>query len=122
MLSFPSKIQKTATSIKEELGRTVSRKDFIDALLLEFERQYHNFNEEQFGVLLDEYKSMAYPMGSRVIVKYQDKLYEGISVDVNEDGAFVMKTNDGAVMTFVTGDVHAHPDEAIKKPSPPASP
>ena len=34
---------------------------------------------------------------------------------MNEDGAFVMKTNDGSVMTFVTGDVHAHPDEAFKK-------
>ena len=115
MLSFPAKIQKTATSIKEELGKTVSRKDFIDAVLVEFERQYHNFNEEQFDVILNEYKGMAYPMGSRVIVKYQDKLYEGTSVDVNEDGAFVMKTNDGSVMTFVTGDVHAHPDEVFKK-------
>ncbi|HEY3423024.1 MAG TPA: biotin--[acetyl-CoA-carboxylase] synthetase, partial [Methanocellaceae archaeon] len=85
------------------------------ALLVEFERQYHNFNEEQFEVILNEYKGMTYPMGSHVIVKYQDKLYEGISVDVNEDGAFVMKTNDGSVMTFVTGDVHAHPDETFKK-------
>ncbi|AFC99522.1 putative pyruvate carboxylase subunit A [Methanocella conradii HZ254] len=114
-LSFPQKIQRTATSIKEELGRTVSRKDFIDALLLEFERQYDSFNEGQFAALLDEYKRLAYPLGSRIIVKDQDRLYEGYSVDINEDGALVMKTLDGEVLTFMTGDVHAHPDEAIKK-------
>ncbi len=37
---LPARIQKTATSIKEEMGKTVSRKDFIDALLVEFERLY----------------------------------------------------------------------------------
>ncbi len=53
-------------------------------------------------------------------MKDQDNLYEGVSVDITEDGAFVMKTRDGTLMTFVTGDVHAHPDEIIKKPAPPA--
>ena len=120
MLSFPAKIQKTATSIKEELGKTVARREFIDALLLEFERLYEAFNEGRFETVLDEYKSMLYPLGSRVIVKYQDSLYEGTSEDINEDGAFVMKAKDGSLMTFVTGDVHAHPDEVIKKPVPPA--
>lgn len=115
MLSFPTKIQKTATSIKEELGRTVSRKDFINALLLEFERQYHNFNEGHFDVILSEYKDLTYPFGGRVIVKDQDNLYEGNSVDITEDGAFVLKMKDGNVLTFTTGDVHAHPDEVIKK-------
>lgn len=115
MLSFPAKIQKTATSIKEELGRTVSRREFIDALLLEFERQYHNFNGEHFDVLLNEYKGLTYPFGGRVIVKDQDNLYEGTSVDITEDGAFVMRSKDGKIMTFITGDIHAHPDEVIKK-------
>jgi acetyl-CoA carboxylase biotin carboxylase subunit len=114
-LSFPQKIQKTATSIKEELGRTVVRKDFIDALLVEFERQYQNFIDGQYSDILDEYKSMTYPIGGHIIVKDQDKLYEGYSVDINEDGALVMKTKEGKTMTFMTGDVHAHPDEAIKK-------
>ncbi|WP_342766440.1 hypothetical protein [Methanocella conradii] len=50
-----------------------------------------------------------------MIVKDQDRLYEGYSVDINEDGALVMETLDGEVLTFMTGDVHAHPDEAIKK-------
>ncbi len=63
---------------------------------------------------------MIYPLGSRVIVKDQDNLYEGTSEDITEDGAFVMKARDGTLMTFVTGDVHAHPDEIIKKPAPPA--
>jgi acetyl-CoA carboxylase biotin carboxylase subunit len=120
MLSFPSRIQKTATSIKEELGKTVSRKEFIDALLVEFERLYGAFNEGQYNVILDEYKGMIYPLGSRVIVKDQDNLFEGTSVDITEDGAFVMKARDGTLMTFITGDVHAHPDEIIKKPAPPA--
>jgi acetyl-CoA carboxylase biotin carboxylase subunit len=120
MLSFPARIQKTATSIKEEAGKTVSRREFIDQLLLEFERLYAAFNEGQYNVILDEYKSLLYPLGSRVIVKDQDNLYEGTSVDITEDGAFVMKARDGTVMTFVTGDVHAYPDEIIKKPAPPA--
>ncbi|MGA9139786.1 MAG: acetyl-CoA carboxylase biotin carboxylase subunit [Methanocella sp.] len=120
MLSFPSRIQKTATSIKEELGKTVSRKEFIDHLLVEFERLYGAFNEGQYNVILDEYKGMIYPLGSRVIVKDQDNLFEGTSVDITEDGAFVMKARDGTLMTFITGDVHAHPDEIIKKPAPPA--
>jgi len=118
MLSFPTKIQKTATSIKEELGKTVSRRDFIDALLLEFETQYEHFNEGRYEDILTGYKSLIYPLGSRVIVKEQDNLYEGVSVDITEDGAFVMKAKDGSLMTFMTGDVHAHPDEVIKKPAP----
>ncbi len=120
MLSFPARIQKTATSIKEETGKTVSRREFIDALLLEFERLYAAFNEGRYDVILDEYKALIYPLGSSVIVKDQDNLYEGTSVDITEDGAFVMKARDGTLMTFVTGDVHAHPDEIITKPTPPA--
>ena len=120
MLSFPARIQKTATSIKEETGKTVSRREFIDQLLLEFERLYAAFDEGRYDVILNEYKGLIYPLGSRVIVKDQDNLYEGTSVDITEDGAFVMKARDGTVMTFVTGDVHAYPDEIIKKPAPPA--
>jgi pyruvate carboxylase subunit A len=71
-------------------------------------------------VILNEYKGLIYPLGSRVIVKDQDNLYEGTSVDITEDGAFVMKARDGTMMTFITGDVHAHPDEIITKPTPPA--
>lgn len=58
---------------------------------------------------------MSFTHGGRIIVKDQDRLYEGYSVDISEDGALVMKTLDGEVLTFMTGDVHAHPDEAIKK-------
>ncbi len=53
--------------------------------------------------------------GGRIIVKDRERLYEGYSVDINEDGALVMETREGDTMTFMTGDVHAHPDEAIKK-------
>ncbi|MCD1294625.1 biotin--[acetyl-CoA-carboxylase] synthetase [Methanocella sp. CWC-04] len=115
MLSFPTKIQKTATSIKEELGKTVLRREFIDALLLEFERQYTNFVNEQYDVILGEYKSLTYPFGGRVIVKDQDNLYEGTAIDINDDGAFIMKAKDGSLMTFFTGDVYDRPEEAIKK-------
>lgn len=62
-----------------------------------------------------EYKHLAHPLDSHIIVKDQDKRYEGRSVDISEDGALVMKTKEGKTMTFVTGDVHAHPGEALKK-------
>lgn len=115
MLSFPTKIQKNATSIKEELGRTVSRREFIDALLLEFEKQYAYFTEGRYDMVLSDYKSLTYPFGGRVIVKDQDNLYEGTAVDISEDGAFIMRAKDGTLMTFTTGDIHAHPDEVLKK-------
>jgi BirA family biotin operon repressor/biotin-[acetyl-CoA-carboxylase] ligase len=105
---FPREIQSMATSLKIEMGQPVSRKKFFGSLLKELEEWYGIFLKEGSGAILKAWKERAQIEGKRVRVTSFGETLVGIAMDVDSDGALILKTRDGEQKRIVAGDVEYH--------------
>jgi len=101
---FPRTIRSVATSLKNEMGQTISRKDFLGCLLQELEQWYVIFLEEGGSAVLKAWKDWAQIKGRQVKVTSFGETLVGTAVDVDSDGALILKTKDGQ-KRVVAGDV-----------------
>lgn len=103
-VSLPPELRTTAVSLEEECGREIPRVEFVRRLLEEIERLYLVFKEQGSAPILEGWKSMANTLGVPVQVT-NGKVIEGEAVDVDRDGALIIKLADGGVRRVVAGDV-----------------
>ncbi|OGP62059.1 MAG: biotin--[acetyl-CoA-carboxylase] ligase [Deltaproteobacteria bacterium RBG_13_53_10] len=102
---FPKEIRGKATSLKREMGRAVSRKDFVRSLLQELESWYEVFCEKGGTPILEAWKSKARIEGTRVKVASFGEILTGEAVDIDSDGALILRMKDGVKKRIVSGDV-----------------
>jgi len=102
---FPKEIRGVATSVKREMGQTISRKAFLQSLLGELEEWYAIFLKEGGAAILEAWRDRAKIKGKRVKVTSLGETLSGVAVDVDSDGALILKTEDGERKRVVAGDV-----------------
>jgi BirA family biotin operon repressor/biotin-[acetyl-CoA-carboxylase] ligase len=102
---FPKGIRDRATSLKEQLGRPVSRKAFTALLFEELERWYEIFVKEGGAPVLRAWRDRAQIQGKEVRVTSFDEVLVGRAVDVDSDGALILETGEGERKRIVAGDV-----------------
>jgi BirA family biotin operon repressor/biotin-[acetyl-CoA-carboxylase] ligase len=102
---FSKEIRAVATSLKIEMGQTVSRKAFLQIFLQELEKWYSIFLEEGGAVILKAWRDRAHIKGRQVKVTSFGETVAGIAIDVDSDGALILETEDGKQKRVVAGDV-----------------
>lgn len=102
---FSKEIQEVATSLKKEMGQVISRKAFLQALLLELEMWYEIFLKEGALPVLKAWRDRAQIEGRSVKVTSLGETLSGIAVDIDSDGALILETGDGEQKRIVAGDV-----------------
>jgi BirA family biotin operon repressor/biotin-[acetyl-CoA-carboxylase] ligase len=102
---FPKEIRSTATSLKKEMGQTISRKAFLQSLLGELEEWYGIFLKEGGAAVLKAWRDRAQIEGKRVKVTSFGETVAGVAVNVDSDGALILRTQDGDEKRIVAGDM-----------------
>ncbi len=102
---FSKEIRSIATSLKIEMGQTVSRKDFLESLLLELESWYSIFLKEGWAVVLNAWRERADIKGRKVKVTSFGETVVGTAIDVDSDGALILETEGGKQKKVMAGDV-----------------
>jgi BirA family biotin operon repressor/biotin-[acetyl-CoA-carboxylase] ligase len=102
---FSEEIRAAATSLRIEMGQTISRKVFLQVLLQELERWYLVFIKEGSPAILEAWRSRAHIEGRRVNVTSFGERLAGVAIDVDSDGALILETEDGKQRRVVAGDV-----------------
>jgi BirA family biotin operon repressor/biotin-[acetyl-CoA-carboxylase] ligase len=103
--TFSKEIRAAATSLKIEMGQTISRKAFLQVFLRELERWYSIFISEGSAVILKAWGDRAHLQGRRVRVTSFGETLAGTAIDVDSDGALILETEDGKRRRVVAGDV-----------------
>jgi BirA family transcriptional regulator, biotin operon repressor / biotin---[acetyl-CoA-carboxylase] ligase len=105
-----SEIAGLATSVKQELGREVSRAELLASLLNHFEASIAG--EQRGGSVHLQWKKRLETLGQRVTVTFQGQIYEGLAEDVDREGNLILRCDDGSLLTVEAGEVTLrHPSD-----------
>jgi BirA family transcriptional regulator, biotin operon repressor / biotin---[acetyl-CoA-carboxylase] ligase len=97
----PSGIEPAAISLKTLLGREVSRIKLLTAFLDEFEKRLINTD---FESVVSEWKQYTITLQRRVKIVTRRETCEGLALDVDDNGALIVKRDDGTLKQVIYGD------------------
>ena len=96
-----SEHERKATSLREQLGREIPRKDFLSSLLKEISEQQALLTKVD---LLEEWKSLSATLNKDVMIMAQDEEIVGKAIDIDANGTLIVKTRDGSLRNIFAGD------------------
>jgi len=96
-----SQYEKTATSLKEELRKEVSRKQLLNSMLKEIAKQQALLTENK---LLEEWKKLSATLNKLVKIVAPGEEITGRAIDIDTNGALVIKGKDGSLRSVIAGD------------------
>lgn len=92
-----------ATSLSAEVGYSVDRLALLTALLRHWEDRYRRWLRGESP--REAWAARLVTLGRRVRVTVGNETWEGKAVGVNEEGALLLRQDDGTVKTLWAGDV-----------------
>jgi BirA family biotin operon repressor/biotin-[acetyl-CoA-carboxylase] ligase len=93
--------EKTVTSLKDALGREISRKEFLNALLMEIEQKQPLLMKAN---LLQEWKKLSATLNKNVRIAAPGEVIVGRAIDIDTTGALIVKERNGSLKKAVAGD------------------
>ena len=97
----PTPYEPMATSLKKILGKEVPRIEVLKAFLDHFEDAV---NDADFDNVVSEWKKYTETLNRHVRIVTAREVFEGFAVDVDENGALILKLGDGSVKKIIYGD------------------
>ncbi|MDP6685867.1 MAG: biotin--[acetyl-CoA-carboxylase] ligase [Candidatus Omnitrophota bacterium] len=94
-----------ATSLAEEKGEQVSRLEFTQALLRNLDKYYNLFNRKSLEDIVAEYKKLCLVLDKQVQIHYDNELISGNAVDIDKEGALILRMDSGFQKRVLAGDV-----------------
>lgn len=102
---FPEDIQENTISLKEVSGKEVLRVKLVQTFLQEFEKYYEILKRREFSSVLKEWKLYSHTLGRKIRVDTGEKIITGEAVDINEEGALILKKEDGELVEILSGTI-----------------
>jgi BirA family transcriptional regulator, biotin operon repressor / biotin---[acetyl-CoA-carboxylase] ligase len=102
---LPEEIAKIATSVCMELDEQISRPLLLAAVLARLEWWYQRWLDEGFAPILDTFRKLDVTVGRAVRIVDGVGGKAGRAEDVDDDGALVVRLEDGRVERVISGDV-----------------
>ena len=97
----PTPYEPMATSLKQILGKEIPRIEVLKAFLDHFE---HTVNDTEFDNVVAEWKKYTETLNRHVKIVTANEIVEGLAVDVDENGALILKLADGSLKKIIYGD------------------
>ncbi len=94
-----------ATSLKEQKKEEINRVVVLQEMLRRIEANYLAFQKDGPRVILEKWRDFNITLGKRVRVSFHQEHIEGEAVDIDIDGALLVRNNSGLVHKFTAGDV-----------------
>lgn len=97
----PTVSEPMATSLKKILGREVPRKQLLSEFLDKFENRLNNATLDN---VISEWKRYSATVNRHVRIVTTNDVSEGLAMDVDENGALILKLSDGSIKKIIYGD------------------
>jgi BirA family transcriptional regulator, biotin operon repressor / biotin---[acetyl-CoA-carboxylase] ligase len=97
----PEISDKPAISALQLIGRRTPRAAFLSTFLDRFEHRLANFSR---AAVVKDWKEKNITLGRRVTIATVRATHDGLAIDIDEDGALVLQSDDGTQQTVFHGD------------------
>jgi len=94
-----------ATSLKESQDQDLNRVTILQELLRKIESNYFILENKGSQEIINKWRNFTQTLGTRVKVCYQNKHIEGQAVDIDQDGALLIRKDSGLMQRISSGDV-----------------
>ncbi len=102
---FPVELRPIATSLSSELGHEVSARELLVRILEKLDHYYLEMLSHGAKAILEAWRTNPNVLGSRIQVTSLNEKVEGTAVALDEDGALLVRTDDGLCRRVIAGDV-----------------
>lgn len=102
---FPAELRKTATSLRIEAGKAVSRSELAAAILCQLDDIYAQIRAGHFAEVADEWEAHCTTIGRAVTIHIGDRRVHGHAESLDGDGALLLRTEHGHLERITGGDV-----------------
>jgi len=102
---FPEEFRATATSLRLASGREVPRGNLAAEIYNGLDGWYREFSAGRLEAILACGRERSALLGSPVDVLAGDERWSGLAVDLDTDGALLVRKENGTVRRVVAGDV-----------------
>jgi BirA family biotin operon repressor/biotin-[acetyl-CoA-carboxylase] ligase len=93
------------TSLKKELsGRKVNMIDLTRILLEKLEYYYLQLEKNYSKRIIQKFRHRSETLNNLVVVEQQNESFEGDAIDIDRDGALLVKKSDNNIYRIVAGD------------------
>ncbi|TDT50317.1 biotin--[acetyl-CoA-carboxylase] ligase [Fonticella tunisiensis] len=103
--TFDNEIENIATSLRKYSGKKYDRKAILSGILNRFERNYELFKKEGIGPFIEDLKKYSVLIGKKVLISGINEEYEAEAIDIDDDGALLVRLENGDVKKVLSGDV-----------------
>ena len=103
--AYPPELSDKAISLEDVLGRTVTRAPILRAYLAAMERYMESLSREGLPGILQAYEKKSCTLGSAVHVSGGVEDFSGSAAGLDENGALLVKLEDGTIRRVLAGDV-----------------
>ncbi len=101
---FPGAVAKTATSVRAELKKEISRVELLQKFLKNFENDYMLFRKSGLKPLRKRILACSSLIGQNIKLERRGITISGKATDIDEDGNLVLETDQG-LQRFNSGEV-----------------
>lgn len=104
---FPAELRETATSLRIETGREISRVAVAAAVFRELEKEYSSFLRQGFSPRMrEEWNRLSWGLGKRVNLNLPEGKISGQVLGLDPDGALLLLDGEGKTHRFFAGEVN----------------
>jgi len=94
-----------ASSLKVAAGKSFNRVQVFQAVLRSLEKWYLKLLHHEFAQVMDEWKKRSATLKKRIRISDPSGIIEGEAVDLDEDGALLIRKDNGIIVKKTAGDV-----------------
>ena len=111
----PENLRDSAVSIADVAGHPIDRAALLGRVLDCMEEYYGTALREGFAPIFDKWREYSTTVGRMVKVISPDKTYIGTAVDIDPEGALLVRREDGSIERVLAGDVSIRPAHGTGK-------
>jgi BirA family biotin operon repressor/biotin-[acetyl-CoA-carboxylase] ligase len=102
---FAAALSENASSLRLETGATVARAELLARLFANLEELYENLQVGNIEMILEQWRHFSTTLNQPVRVVQNDRVLEGIAVDVTESGSLLVRQPDASLLEVQAGEI-----------------
>jgi len=103
--NLSKKIREKSTSLLVETNKEVKYYEFLNKLLITFNKYYKKFLSKEYDLIIQEWKTLSNTIGQRVMINQSSNPLTGKVIDIDKTGSLIIKISKNKYKKISSGEL-----------------